>query len=150
MKSNALRTTLTVTALGLALVNLAVFSGVVGGPPDFDVSTPALQTWHQLSEMQQVAFAEQYQRLVRRADTSDVFRHAREFAGLAADDRERLREYNQLMLATLNAQPPTRRRELLRASPDVRAYFVYKAVRAESGAPPATQPRPSDPLQNES
>lgn len=135
---NALRRTtiaLFCAAAALALANWALF---VNHPTDEPAAEgqalSGWQRWQALDPAERVSCVQRYQAVNRRADARKTWRHAREFGRFSAAEQDRLRDVLGVLRDTLDQQPPTRRRDLLRAPARVRAYEVYRALLAEDPA----------------
>lgn len=122
-------------ALALAVANIVVFAQRPSSAPATDgQNLSTWQRWQALTPAQRVACVQRYQAVSRRAEARPTWRRVREFRRLPPAAQDRLREGLAVLRETLERQPPSRRRELLRLPARVRAYEIYRILVGEDPA----------------
>jgi len=116
----------------LLLANAAVFAVRRWFPADSAAGGQArMERWLTLPLSQRAAYVEHYRRLMREPGGATVLRWAREFGALPKERQGRLREAYAVFRELLEAQPPGRRGEWLRASGRTRGFLAFQALRHE-------------------
>mgnify|MGYP000195901755 CR=1 FL=1 len=129
-----LRIDLPLVLIGLlTTANLAVLAGRAVAVGDRHESEQ-WQRWRALPTEQRWELIRRYQELLRQTDLATAWRHAQQFRELPPIRQNYLRELYEVMRETLDRQPVSRRRELLRAAPRARAFYLYQILVSEEPA----------------
>ncbi len=116
--------------LGAANVMVFVQARRDAGPPTERPAT-AWERWLARSPTERLAAVRHYQEISRRDDADVVLWRARQFARLAPERKERLRDVLSILQETLDAQSPVQRGDWLRSSEQVRAFLAYRVLLTE-------------------
>ena len=116
--------------LGAANVLVFVQARRDAGPPTQRPAT-AWERWLASSPAERLAAVRHYQEIAQREDADIVLRRAHQFARLAPERKQRLRDVLGILQETLDAQPPAQRGDWLRSSEQVRAFLAYRVLLTE-------------------
>ncbi len=121
---------LTMLILLLAALDVAIYVGQREAHRSAEQG-PEWDTWRKLSEPARAEYTRRYQELLSQGRDQHALSRARRFARLTLDEQARLRALHGIVLDVLRRQPAVERRDLLRASPRARAFFVYQFLNDE-------------------
>lgn len=116
-------------ATALVIANAVLFTYARGTTRSGSTDAPtAWERWQALSDAQRHEYLRSYESLAQRADARTILSEARQFGQLPPQRQALLRDLSRALTDTLDRQPPSRRRDWLRAPPRACAYLVFQAM----------------------
>ncbi len=123
------RIILLILAAALAVANSAVF--IHSRATGQSAASAKHANWHQwraLTRSEQLEYVHLFQGLAQRAEAGAILSSARKFAAHSSRRQQSLRELQRVQQEVLEQLPPPRRRDLRRATPEHRAFFIFQEL----------------------